>query len=127
MPQSEAAANPWHQEEERKDKIEPTRDKTKVSVRPVWSESSLSAWRKLGPLATHWVHSEDWSDWADTQADLSLRWAHSHIVGFVTRRPVINACKIREAHRPVVFSQSEVITMLKGLKKHEDKEQGKTK
>ena len=23
------------------------------------SESSLSAWRKLGSLATHWVHSED--------------------------------------------------------------------
>ena len=30
-----------------------------VNVRPVWSESSLSAWRKLGPLATHWAHSED--------------------------------------------------------------------
>ena len=27
-----------------------------------------------------------WSDWADAQADLSLRWAHSHFVGFVTRR-----------------------------------------
>ena len=26
---------------------------------PVWSESSLSTWRKLGSLATHWVHSED--------------------------------------------------------------------
>ena len=25
---------------------------------PVWSESSLSAWRKLGSLATHWAHSE---------------------------------------------------------------------
>ena len=31
----------------------------------------LSAQRKL------------WSDWADVQADLSLRWAHSHFVGFV--------------------------------------------
>ena len=30
-----------------------------MSVRPVWSESSLSAWRKLGSLATHWAHSED--------------------------------------------------------------------
>ena len=26
---------------------------------PVWSESSLSAWRKLGSLATYWAHSED--------------------------------------------------------------------
>ena len=28
-------------------------------IRPVWSESSLSAWRNLGSLATHWAHSED--------------------------------------------------------------------
>ena len=27
-----------------------------------------------------------WSDWADAQADLSLRWAHSHFVGFVMWR-----------------------------------------
>ena len=48
---------------------------------------STCARRKLGFLATHWVHSKDWSwsDWADAQADLSLRWAHSHFVGFVMR------------------------------------------
>ena len=34
--------------------------KTQISLGgPVWSESSLSAWRKLGPLAIHWAHSED--------------------------------------------------------------------
>ena len=50
---------------------EPRHDKTnKMSVRPaktqislgiclVWSESSLSAWRNLGSLATYWAHSED--------------------------------------------------------------------
>ena len=27
-----------------------------------------------------------WSDWVDAQADLSLRWAHSHFVGFVMLR-----------------------------------------
>ena len=27
-----------------------------------------------------------WSDWADAQADLSLRWVHSHFVGFVMLR-----------------------------------------
>ena len=26
---------------------------------------------------------EDGSDWADVQADLSLRWSHTHFVGFV--------------------------------------------
>ena len=52
-------------------KIEPPHDKTNnvavrpakthisLGIRPVWSESSLSAWRKLGSLATHWAYSED--------------------------------------------------------------------
>ena len=44
-------------------------------------QSSLSVWRKLGSLASHWAHSEDWSEWADAHADVSLRWAHSHFVG----------------------------------------------
>ena len=35
--------------------------KTQISlgIRPVWSESPLSVWRKLGSLATQWAHSED--------------------------------------------------------------------
>ena len=35
--------------------------KTQISlgICPVWSESLLSAWRKLMSLATHWAHSED--------------------------------------------------------------------
>ena len=50
-------------------------------LRSAWAsaqsdQSSLSARRKLGSLATFWAHSEDWSDWVDAQADLSLRWAH---------------------------------------------------
>ena len=32
----------------------------------------------------------------------------------------------RDAHKSAPSSPSEVITMLKGMKKHEDKEQGKT-
>ena len=37
----------------------PAKTQISLGIRPVWSESSLSAWRKLGSLATHWVHSED--------------------------------------------------------------------
>ena len=61
----------------------PAKTQISLGIRPVWPESLLSAWRKLGSLATHWVHSQDWSDRADAQADLSLRRAHSHFVGFV--------------------------------------------
>ena len=46
-------------------------------------QSSLSAWRNLGSLATRWAQWRCWSDWADAQADQSLRWAHGHFVGFV--------------------------------------------
>ena len=44
-------------------------------------------------MKKHWILSYPliaqrrlWSDWADAQADLSLRWAHSHFVGFVMLR-----------------------------------------
>ena len=50
--------------------------KTKWSVHPVWSESSLCAqWVAKDPGFFH-ADSEGWSDWADAQADLSLCWAH---------------------------------------------------
>ena len=31
------------------------------------------------------MHSEDWSDWADTHVDLIFPWEPSHFVGFVMR------------------------------------------
>ena len=49
-----------------------------VRMKKAWVLSyPLSAQRRL------------WSDWADAQADLSLRWAHSHFVGFVMRRLIL--------------------------------------
>ena len=65
--------------------VGPAKTQISLGIRLVWSESSLSAWRNLGSLATHWAHSEDWSDWADTQAKLSLRWVHSHFGVFSCR------------------------------------------
>ena len=63
--------------------VRPAKTQISQGICPVWSESSLSAWKKLGPLATHLAHSEDWSDWADAQADPSLCWPYTHFVGFV--------------------------------------------
>ena len=39
--------------------MRPAKTQISLGIRPVWSESSLSVWRKLGPLAAHWAHSED--------------------------------------------------------------------
>ena len=37
----------------------PVKTQISLGIHPVWSETSLSAWRKLGSLATHWAHSKD--------------------------------------------------------------------
>ena len=39
--------------------VRPVKTRMNLGICPVWSESSLSAWRKLGSLATHRAHSED--------------------------------------------------------------------
>ena len=39
--------------------VRPAKTQIRLGMSPLWSESSLSAWRNLGSLATHWAHSED--------------------------------------------------------------------
>ena len=52
--------------------------KTQISlgIRQVWSESLLCAQWLAKDLSFLHADSELWSDCADAQADLSLRWAH---------------------------------------------------
>ena len=58
----------------------PRHDKTnKMSVHPVKTQISLGICLSY-PLS---AQRRLWSDWADAQADLCLRWAHSHFVCFV--------------------------------------------
>ena len=60
----------------------PTKTQISLGIHPVWSESSLcTQWTAKDPSFLH-VDSEDWSDWADAQADLSLRWAHKPFCWF---------------------------------------------
>ena len=39
--------------------VRPAKTQISLGIRPVCSESSLSAWRNLGSLATHWVDNKD--------------------------------------------------------------------
>ena len=84
--------------------VHPAKTQISLGIRPAWSESLLSTWRKLGFLATHWAHSKDWSDWVDAQADLSLRWAHMpfcwfcyEVVHIWSCRAVLLKCKLVHA------------------------------
>ena len=38
--------------------VRPAKTQISLGIRQIWSECSLSAWRKLRSLATHWAHSE---------------------------------------------------------------------
>ena len=69
----------WH--------VRPTKTQISLGIRPVWSESSLSAWRKLGSSATHWAHCQD-SDQIGRMPRLIRVFAERtcHFVGFVMRR-----------------------------------------
>ena len=66
-------------------KYEPLHDKTsKMTVRPAKTQTSLDI-RSF----SNKVQSEDWSDWADAKADLSLRWAHMPFCWFCPKAAYI--------------------------------------
>ena len=62
--------------------VRPAKTQLSLGIRPVWSESSLCA--QWVAKDTSFLHADS-EDSADAQADLSLRWAHSHFVDFVMR------------------------------------------
>ena len=66
--------------------VRPAKTQISLGIRPIWSEFSLSAWRTIGSLATHWAHSED-SDQIERMSRLT--WVFGgrtcYFVGFVLR------------------------------------------
>ena len=73
---------PWH---DKTNKMSVRLAKTQISlgIRPVWSVFAVcmkKAWVLSYPSSTQ---RRLWSDWADAQADLSLRCVHTHFIGFV--------------------------------------------
>ena len=58
--------------------VRPAKTQISLDIHPVWSKSSLSAWRNY-LLSAKW---RLWSDWADAQDDLSLCCAHRSFCWF---------------------------------------------
>ena len=67
--------------------LRPAKPQISLGIRPVWSESSLSAWGKIGSLTTQWAHSKD-SDQTGWISRLTWVFARRtcHFVDFVIRR-----------------------------------------
>ena len=59
----------------------PAKTRISLGIHPVWSESSLCAWRKLGSLATHWaqVKALIWVFAGRTLILLVLSCRNSHV------------------------------------------------
>ena len=103
------------------DLYEPPRDKTNnvvvrpakthisLGIRAVWSEPSVSAWRKLGSLATHWAHSED-SDQTGRMPRLIWVFARRTVILLISRggsyKFTCNACTTQFVYFITQFSQT---------------------
>ena len=62
-----------------KTSMRPAKTQISLGIRPVWSESSLSAWRKLGSLATYWAQS-GCPGWSETSLGAQSRCLFFHVV-----------------------------------------------
>ena len=89
---SESAFEPRH-EKTNKMGMYPAKTQISLDIRLVWSESLLCAQCVAKDPSLLHADSEDLSDWADAQADLSLRWSHNHLVGFVMSRLICKQCR----------------------------------
>ena len=65
--------------------MHPAKTQISLGIRPVWSESSLFAWRKLRSLATHWATAK--TDQTGRMPRLIWVFAgRTHFFGFVMLR-----------------------------------------
>ena len=84
----------WH--------VRPAKTQISMGICPVWSVFPVhmkKAWVVSYPLSAQRRH---WSEWVDSQADLSLRWVHSHFVGFVMRQLIshdVRYCNVSDCIR----------------------------
>ena len=79
-----------------------------MSVRPAKTQNLRCPHEEtLGPSLRTERTAKTLINWANAQADLSLRWAHTHFVGFVMSRLISQANDCR-GHTPTV----EIITAL---------------
>ena len=77
---------PWHDKTNRMS-VRSAKTQISLGIRRVWSRvfaaRMMKAWVLSYALS---AQRRLWSDWANAQADLSFRLAHTHFVGFVMSR-----------------------------------------
>ena len=73
--------------------LRPAKTQISLCVRPVWSESSLSAWRNIESSGTHWAHCEDSDQTGRTPRLIWVFAGHKgYFVGFAMRWLTFRKC-----------------------------------
>ena len=62
--------------------VRPAKTHFSLGIRPDWTESSLCTQWVVRIQAFFMRTAKTWSNWADAQADLSLRWSHAPLCWF---------------------------------------------
>ena len=62
--------------------VRPAKTQISLGIRPVWSVFAVRSVGSLGPELSSCGQRRLRSDWADVQADPSLRWTHTHFCWF---------------------------------------------
>ena len=84
--------------------VHPAKTQVSLGMVPVWPVFTVCSMGSLGLKLSSCRQRRLWSDWVDAEADLSLRWAHSHFAGFVTRRLKCDSLLLKHLIRKVSTS-----------------------
>ena len=86
--------------------VRPAKTQISLGIRSVWSESSLCAqWVAKDPSFLH-ADSEDSDQTGRMPRLICLRWAHTHLVGFVMSRLLLIYSRInRQDSIPIHYSR----------------------
>ena len=86
--------------------VRPAKTQISLGIYPVWSVFTVCSMDSQEPKASSCGQRRRWSDWADAQADPSLRWAHMSVCWFCHVRIV---CQSSHTHQGYLFCCSDIM------------------
>ena len=98
--------------------VRPAKTQISLGIHSVWSESSLSTWRKLGSLATHLAHSED-SDQTGRMPRLIWVFAGHTLILLVLSCRRSNECCVIRGPKHVFFGLAQYVFLCLEIKINE--------
>ena len=102
--------------------VRPAKTQISLGIRPVWSESSLSTWRKLWSLATHWAQAKTLirpggcPGWSESSLGAQLLCCFFHVAAHMPKQ-VLLAIQLVVVIHYLTYEPSHEIMVLFVLRK----------